>query len=337
MTDGMRTDQTGVRYRVFEAGDAAAIVDLVAAAMPVDAISAEWFTENVLLDPNFDAAGLVVAVVPGEERLGPRRVGGFVYAVRGRGGPGIPVDPDGGWITIGAVHPVVRRRGVGTELVTRALAFLRTAGARWVTYSGYPPAYFLPGLDADRYPDGLRLLEAHGFGSVSRPLAMDLSLATYRTPDAVLAVRAEREAEGYTFGPARPDDLPETIEFAAAELAPDWGEAIREAVLRHGRPDRVAVVRDPAGAVTGLSAYGAYRGLLERFGPIGVAPGRRGLGLGKILTHLTLTRMRAEGAHTAWFLWSGAQSPAGRLYLDAGFVVTRTFQVLRADLGTARA
>lgn len=325
----MRPD---VHYRSFAPGDADRIVTLIAAGLPADPVSPAWFTESVLLDPNFDRDGLIVA---GETGVPEPRVLGFVYAVRGRGGAGIPVDPEGGWITIGTVHPDARGQGIGTELVTRATTFLRERGARWVNVSGYPPAYFLPGLDADAYPDGLRLLEAQGFRTLYRPVAMDLGLATYRTPDAVAKRRLERESEGYTFAPATPDDLPEVIVFAAADLAPDWGEAIRESVVRHGRPDRVVVVRDPDRTVVGFATYGAYRGLMERFGPFGVAPTQRGLGLGKILLHATLAQMRAEGAHSAWFLWTGADSPAGRLYVDAGFAVTRTFHVLQAEIEPA--
>ncbi|TDE10189.1 N-acetyltransferase [Jiangella asiatica] len=303
-----------------------ALVALVEAGQPADPVTRDWFAENVLLDPNFDPDGLIVAVDGGEPV-------GFVHAVSGwRGAGSIPVDPDGGWLTIGTVHPAARRRGIGTKLVERALAFLRDGGAHWANWSAYPPAYFLPGLDAERYPDGLRLLERLGFQTLYRPVAMDLGLATYTMPEPVAQLLAARQTEGFTVGPARLDDLPDVMAFAAEQLAPDWGEAIRQSVLRYGRPGRVVVCRDPDGVMVGFATYGAYRGLPERFGPFGVAPVRRGLGLGKVLLHVTLARMRAEGAHSAWFLWTGPETPAGRLYLDAGFTITRTFTVLRAPL-----
>lgn len=320
-----------VVYRTFRPGDGARLVDLIAAAQPADPVSPEWFAENVLLDTNFDPAGLIIAD-SGDPARGAGGLLGFVYAVRARQTVGIPVDPDGGWITIGGVHPGERNSGIGGELIERAKDFLRAAGSRWVNFSGYPPAYFLPGLDADRYPDGLRLLERHGFRTMSKPVAMDFGLATYSTPDDVIKRQRDREAEGYVVTPAQADDLPDVISFAAGEMAPDWGEAVRQAVVRHGRPDRVVLVRDPQAEVVGFATYAAYRGLRERFGPIGVRETRRGLGLGKILLHATLRRMRAEGLHGAWFLWTGPESPAGRLYLQTGFTVTRTFHVMQADL-----
>ena len=42
--------------------------------------------------------------------------------------------------------------------------------------------------------------------------------------------------------------------------------------------------------------------------------------------------MRAEGAHSAWFLWTGEDSPAGHLYRSTGFDVVRRFEVMRAPL-----
>lgn len=309
--------------RAFHHSDAPLLVELIKRGMPADPVSADWFAEYVLLDRCFDPRGLLVATG------GPDDVPlGFVYAVRGHGDAG----PDDGWITIGVVDPAIRRRGIGSALISQALSYLRAAGARWVEFSGYPPAYFLPGLDVETYPDGHRLLERAGFHVVSRPVAMGTGLATHRTPDAVLALRESRVKEGYEVRTAGYGDLPEVVSFAASEFAPDWGEAVRAAVVRTGRPDRVVVVRDPSGVVVGFAAYGAYRGLIERFGPFGIAATERGRGLGAVVLHATLTRMRAEGAHSAWFLWTGRDTPAGRLYASAGFSVTRTFQVMRADL-----
>ncbi|NDL58354.1 GNAT family N-acetyltransferase [Phytoactinopolyspora mesophila] len=319
-----------INYRSFQPGDSGQLVDLIARGMPTDAVSAEWFAEWVLLEPNFDPDGLIVA-----EDARTTKILGFVYAVRSQNTPGVPVDPTGGWITIGVVDPAARRQGIGTRLAERAKEFLRAGGSEWVVYSGYPPAYFLPGLDAETYPDGLRLLQRAGFETVSQPVAMDLSLGAYRQPEAVVKLRADREAEGYTFAPATADDIPEVITFANRELAPDWGEVIRQAVVRSGRPRRVVMSRRPDGVVVGFAIYGAFREITDRFGPFGVADGYRGLGLGKILLHTTLEQMRAEGAHSAWFLWTGTTNPAGRLYLSTGFSITRTFHVMRAGLSAA--
>lgn len=311
-------------YRGHRSGDALRLAELTAVAMPRDAISADWFTHTVLLDPNFDPDGLIVAVDDSDEPVG------FVYAVRA--GRGIGPDPDGGWITIGCVHPDFRRKGIGSELLRRAEAFLAEKGAAWVNFAAYPLAYFVPGLDASAYPEASALFQRRGFRRLYTAAAMSIDLTEYETPQAVRELRSMRIREGYTFAVAGADDLPETLSFASQRLAPDWGEAIRDSVMQHGRVDRVIVARHPDEHVVGFATYGAYRGLRERFGPYGVDETCRGTGLGKVLLHDTLTRMRAEGAQSAWFLWTGEDSPAGRLYLTSGFHVTRRFDVLRRVL-----
>lgn len=310
-------------YRPHRPGDAAALAALTAVAMPQDAVDTAWLTENVLLDVNFQPEGLIVAEHDGAPI-------GFVYAVTTTGAA--PVSGEqGGWLTIGCVHPAHRRRGVGNELLLRASEYLAARGATWVNVSAYAPAYFVPGLDPVAYPEAAKLLETRGFTRLYTAAAMSMELSTYRTPGEVLTLAEQREAEGYQLGPAGPDDLPEVLEFAGGQFAPDWAQAIREAVLRHGHLDRLRIVRGPQG-IAGFAIYGAYRGLRERFGPFGVDESLRGTGLGKILLHHTLTAMRAEGAQSAWFLWTGEESPAGHLYRRTGFTVTRRFDVLRREL-----
>lgn len=309
-------------YRTHRSGDAAALAALTAVAMPQDAVDTEWLTENVLLDVNFQPEGLIVAEHDGAPI-------GFVYAVT-TAGAAPSEDAPGGWLTIGCVHPAHRGRGVGTELLTRAIQYLHQRGAAWVNVAAYAPAYFVPGLDTLAYPEAARLLEQHGFTRLYTAAAMSMELSTYRTPAQVLSLAEQRAAEGYQLGPAGPDDLPEVLDFAGTQFAPDWAQAIREAVLRHGHLDRLRIVRSPRG-IAGFAIYGAYRGLRERFGPFGVDESLRGTGLGKILLHHTLTAMRAEGAHSAWFLWTGEESPAGHLYRRTGFTVTRRFDVLRRE------
>ncbi len=63
-----------------------------------------------------------------------------------------------------------------------------------------------------------------------------------------------------------------------------------------------------------------------------VKPSLRGAGLGKILLYETLDLMRQRGSHGAWFLWTGEESPAGKLYRRAGFTITRRFNVMKKTL-----
>ncbi|MFG1942447.1 GNAT family N-acetyltransferase [Nonomuraea sp. NPDC048826] len=311
---------TKVTVRPFAAGDERALVAAWNRGLPADPTTPGRLRDGVLLDPNFDPEGLRVAVVDGQ-------VAGCAYGVRRLVplAPGTDLELGTGWIPFFFVTPEHRRQGMGRRLLEEALGFLAGHGRTTVEFASYTPGYVLPGVDPVLYPAAYRLLEQLGFRTVSTPVAMDRTLVGYATPDEVLKLRAAREREGYAFRTPGDGELPGLIRFAAGAFNPDWGEAIR----RMGGPERLIVATRER--VVGFAAYGAYHGVRERFGPFGVDPGERGTGLGKILLHAAMTRMRAEGLHGAWFLWTGETGPAAGLYTGAGYEVTRRFHVMRRD------
>lgn len=245
---------------------------------------------------------------------------------------GADLEPETGWIPFFFVVPGARRRGLGERLLREACAWLRGHGATEVFFASYTPNYVVPGLDAVAYPDAERLLRRLGFDARYDAAAMDRSLVGYAVPDDVRARVDELTAAGYRFGTPCGDELVDLVRVAGTEFNPDWARAIREAVTGGLPTDRIVAAWEPGGALVGWAMHAAYENVIERFGPFGVLPARRGTGLGKVLLHLTLERMRALGAHSAWFLWTGERTPAGHLYRAAGFTTTRLFTVMRAAL-----
>ncbi|MCT1477749.1 GNAT family N-acetyltransferase [Microbacterium sp. p3-SID336] len=309
--------------RTFRAGDGPEIAQAWTEAAPADGISYDRFRDLILLDRNFDADGLFLAEADGA-------IVGAVYAVRRQiAADGDDLEPTSGWIPFFFVVPSARRQGIATTLMTAAKSWLRDKGVQTVYFSSYTPNYFLPGLDADRYPEADAFLRGMGFQTQYTSVAMDRTLNDYAMPDDVRARIAEMRAEGWTFFSPSGDDLVDLIEIAGTFNA-DWSRGIREGVLGGQALERIMVCRDPEGTMLGWAMHGTYENVLERFGPFGVLPESRGTGLGKILLHLTLERMRALGAHSAWFLWTEETSAAGHLYLKTGFEITRTFTILHA-------
>ncbi|MEU6464758.1 GNAT family N-acetyltransferase [Streptomyces sp. NPDC046976] len=314
--------------RGFRAGDGPPLVAAWCRSAPADPITPDRFRTLVLLDANFDPEGLRVAVADG-------RVLGAAYAVR-RLTPlhGAELEPEQGWIPFFFVDPAARGQGLGRLLLTDALNWLRAQGRTAVDFSSYTPHYLLPGLDAATYPEAAKLLDSLGFRTLYEAAAMDRSLVGHRMPDAVARRRDELASQGYRFGTPADDDLVELIALAGNHFTRDWARAIRECLAGGAPADRIVVAREPGGRLVGWAMHGAYESAVERFGPFGVLAEMRGTGLGKVLLHLVLARMRARGAHGAWFLWTGERSPAGHLYRAAGFETTRVFRVLRRE--TAR-
>ncbi|MFF9172505.1 GNAT family N-acetyltransferase [Streptomyces sp. NPDC003236] len=323
MTDLTTASRTAIRG--FRAGDGPPLVEAWRRSAPADAVTADRFRSLVLLDPNFDPEGLRVAVDGG-------RVVGAAYAVR-RLTPlaGTDLEPEQGWIPFFFTDPDARGRGLGRRLLTEALDWLHGHGRTRVDFSSYTPDYVLPGLDAEAYPEAAALLGSLGFRTLYEATAMHRGLVGYRLPDDVARRLGELTARGHRFTTPSDDDLVDLLALAGGHFGPDWACTIR-ACLTAGTPlDRIVVVRDPAGRLSGWAMHGAFDGVDERFGPIGVREEMRGTGLGEVLLHLVLERMRARRAHSAWFLWTGARSPAGHMYRKAGFSDTRVFRVLRRE------
>lgn len=310
-----------VSFRTYRPGDEALIVELWNQCAVCDPVTPLRFRNLVLLDANFDPAGVRLAF-DGE------RLVGCVYAVR-RLLPmtGNDLEPDNGWIPFFFVDSAYERQGIGSALLREAEAFLREAGRKQLFFSAYAPNYIVPGIDAAAYPKGDAFLRRNGFSTRYTAVAMDRSLVGYIVPEEVRELKRQRIAEGYRFPTASDANLVDLLRFAGERFNPDWARAIREGLLSGQPIDRIklAVHGD---AIVGFCLNGAYEGVPERFGPFGVDPARRGLGLGKILLHEALASMRAQSLHGAWFLWTGEQSPAGHLYKQAGFRITRSFDIM---------
>jgi mycothiol synthase len=312
--------------RDYRGGDEAAIVRAWNRSLPQDPISPEVFRARVLLDPSFRPEDARVAW-QGDELIG------FALAVARRLPlAGSELESEQGWITVFFVTPEQRNRGIGCALLESAEKRLAGLGRARVDFSSYAPNYFLPGVDPVAYPEGLALLEKRGYRVLYSPVAMDRSIVGYSYPDQVAMLELEREQEGYRFEPLSDPFVAETIRFAADRFNADWGRALREALLKGIPLNRVLICLAPGGGVVGFCLFGGYDGLSDRFGPFGVDESQRGKGLGKVLLHRCMHAMRQEGIHNLWFLWTGETSPAGQLYLKAGFTVTRKFHVMRREL-----
>lgn len=202
---------------------------------------------------------------------------------------------------------------------------------RGVVFPVYPELR-IAGLDPTAYPAGFRLLRTLGFAVRSEAVAMDRGLVGYEVPERVRDRITALRAAGFRFGAPTADELVDLVAIARTSFSPDWARAIREGVVGGLPLERIVGAWEPDGTLVGWAMHGTYDNVLERFGPFGVLPDRRGSGLGTVLLHLTLERMLAAGAHSAWFLWTSEESPAGRLYRASGFVTTRAFRILRAEL-----
>lgn len=117
-----------------------------------------------------------------------------------------------------------------------------------------------------------------------RSIAIDLLVPLYRLPAAGPA--PDGAAVGKPIGP----EHGACLAWVGAQFGPRW--ASEAAVALANRPLTLWLARTPAGPA-GFACYDATaRGL---FGPIGIAPGERGRGLGRVLLLAALHDMHAAG------------------------------------------
>jgi GNAT superfamily N-acetyltransferase len=313
-----------ISIRPFQPHDLQGVLRVLAQSMHTDAIPESRFVRQVLLDANFRPEGAPVAV------RGDDDVIGFCLSVA-RQTPleNAPSDGEKGYVTLIGVRPSEQRRGVGSQLLAAAEAYLRSQGRKLVMVSSYAPGYFIPGVDVDVYPAGLPFFTKHGYKEIIRPVAMQTSLWHLRQPDWIGERACKLAGEGVIVSPFKPELTLPLLDFARQEFPGDWVRVVREAIARivsqGDSPSRLIAAIDKDKDV-GFSQFEN-----ERFGPIGVAASQRGRGLGQVLLYQTLLAQRDAGFRVAWFLWSDDKT-AARLYNGAGFKEVRRFALLRKEL-----
>ena len=311
-----------MEIRPYRGSDEGALLALWNATLTHDPITPATFRTRVLLDPNFNPDGLLLAEEGGA-------LAGFVLSVARR----VPLFGQGlegelGWITAFGVTAEWRRQGIGRLLFAVALGRLEVLGRRRVLISPYTPNYFIPGVDVEAYGEAMAFLEARGWQRVSSPISMRVELTGFRPPPQVADLAERLAAEGICVRPASPADLPELMPFIQQEFGWDWYRFAQEylAVLfGPGADDIVFLVATQGGRIAG---YCQQR--RERFGPFGVLPALRGKGIGRLLLFRCLESALAQGFHCAWLLWTGRD--AAGLYALAGFRQVRQFAVMQLEL-----
>lgn len=315
---------SGHSIRPFRPGDLPAIVALWNRCLTKDPIAEDRFWHHLVLDPNFDPDGALVAEVDGE-------IDGFLQAiVRHLPMAGVGREPETGFITVFFVSPEARRRGVGSALLDAGLDYLRRQGRRSVSCNGYSPIYLFPGVDDD-YQDAQAFLGARGFAGQPGAVAMGMRLEGVRMPAEVRRHAGELRAEGYEVRMFRREDTLPLIAFSLTHF-PEYGDTVRDG-LQHGNEEIVVAAKD--GEIVGYTQWeNTYTdppsGAEGRFGPFGVRADLRSKGLGSVIFYTLIERVVARGSRYLWFGWAGGRNLS--FYERAGCGVTRRFTLYHRPL-----
>ena len=313
-----------MEIRPFRGSDEAELLEVWRASMFADSLGENLFRTKVLLDPNFRAENLPVAVEDG-------RVVGFVLALTRQ----VPLflqglEPESAWITAFGVHPDYQQRGIGSALFQYVDERLKADGRKTLDIAPYVPNYFVPGVDVKAYPSTIPFLEKMGFKVLYNAISMGADLSGFTIPPEIIELERKREAEdGVTIRPVTAADLPELMPFIVRHFGWDWFRHAQDYLLElfggSSTQQTCVLVARQHGVIVGYCQQ-----KLERFGPFGVDPACRNLGIGRLLLFRCLATMSARHNFFAYFLWTGED--AARLYSLAGFKRRREFAVLHKNL-----
>jgi mycothiol synthase len=315
--------ESKVTVRQFQGRDTLPLLDAWARALPLDAITEELLERKVLLDENFERDSLLLAEVDG-------KIAGIVTCfVLNKPIEKVGNREDTGYIQAMGVVPELRGRGVGAKLLAAAEDFFRKRGRKIIVIAPYTPNYFVPGVEKDRYADGIKFLQGHGFAEYSEAIAADALISKFELTPEVLEKEKQLAAAGITIRHYEREDLVDFIQFQRDHMPGPWVEDARRNLLEmtHGRypPDSIwlAIARD--------RIIGFCQNEREHFGPFGVADDNQGKGIGTVLLARTMYQMRINGYHSAWVLWTGERALKG-VYGRLGFTLTRRFALMKKVL-----
>lgn len=309
-----------VSIRRYEADDFYPVIALWNRCLPRDPITERRFMHMILMDPNFDPNGCWVAV----DRESAEVVGFILGLVRRVPLGRIGMQEDTGWISVLFVHPEVRRQGIGSQLLTRALDFFREKERKEIWCSSYTPNYFAPGVDLDVHPEAVSFFEKHGFVEAAEAIGMAGTILNMEMPAEVNAAEERLRSEGMTVQFLEPKLVFRFLAFLERNFPGDWTRAARERLMMGAALDDFLIVLKD-GEVVG---YCQYEG--EHFGPFGVCEELRGQKIGSILFYRAAKRMRAKGYQHIWVAWTGGE--AKRFYERAGMRVNRRHAIMKKTL-----
>ncbi|CAN5307413.1 hypothetical protein BH09SUM1_BH09SUM1_28880 [soil metagenome] len=317
----------GMSYtlRPYEDRDCDALLRLWEVALPLDAITRDEFHRRVLLDRNFERAGLILAFEP--DGKGP--VGIVLCLVLRVPIWNVGLLPHRGYITAFGVCPKRRCMGMGAQLLGAAEEFFRARNRTEIVLAPYPPNYFVPGVDKERYTDGIKFLSANGFAEYSEAIAMDAAIGRFEIAPDIAEEEGVLAAQGIVVELFTPARMVQFLEFMNAVMPGDWVEDVQrvltDVTLDRASGDTVLIARDGEKII----GYCKFEG--EHFGPFGVADSHQGKGIGTVLLARTIYQMRKRGIHNAFVLWTGERAARG-VYGRLGFTVSRRFAVMKKKL-----
>ena len=221
-------------------------------------------------------------------------------------------------------------QSVGGALIDAAEAYMRSKGRERVD-TGYFPVYYVQGFERDLCSEYIALFKERGYRVSEESCSLELFLADYQPDPKVDELKEKLAEQGIVIRSSRPED---SIAIADAKMPfskESWAYEYKTRLRLQHDCERVKVaVKD--GALIGVSPFGDPNSDMGRFGPFGVDPAYRGLGIGKVLFQETMKEMKKRGIARAWMQWVEYGGPGFHIYEKCGFRAKNNFISFEKEL-----
>jgi len=235
-----------------------------------------------------------------------------------------------GWIEAIIVDPAWQKQGVGRDLMAWAMYRLRSNGADKIVLGG-GFRHFLPGVPAET-PGLPNFFAASGFAPTATVYDLRGDLRGFMAPPVASVAVAD---SGASVVACQKEDVPALMAFLRAEFPGRWRFDTGRFLALGGAPQDIMILRRSQDVIGFAHIYhrrsaflgppifwhslmGANYGGL---GPIGVAAGMRGRGLGLALLQLSLQHLAGLGVTNAVIDWTRLLD----FYAKAGFTPWKSY------------
>lgn len=306
-----------MKIRSFENCDAENILSLWNKAHPRYQLNKDLMAKKIFLDPNFTFENLLVLEKD-------KKIVAFAYLPHHQLqiDRNAPLNDKEGYITYFSVDPDEDFEEIGKALLQACEQYHLDAG-RTSLSTAYAPLYHLQGFAESEDSIYIELFRSFGFKE-SKSYSRRISLADYKLPENHAERKAQLEEKGYYIGELPYNYLAEFANSKNLFSSGAWSWEYRTRLnsntdLSHAR---VAIYD---GKIIGGCMFGDPNSDSGRFGPFGMNPKYRGLGIGTVVFNDCLNEMKKQGISSAWAQWTPLDGAANALYNKAGFLMEDCF------------
>jgi N-acetylglutamate synthase-like GNAT family acetyltransferase len=203
-----------------------------------------------------------------------------------------------GFVKLIATEPMMRRQGIGTQLLQQAEAILWKAGVSHLRVFDSNPNYLQPGIDP-RYTETIVFFEHHGYKRCGETANMEVDLAGQDF--SIISAEEQLHLKGIEIRRAIMGDRDDLITLLQRHW-PAWIPEVERTLLNYPISLHIATHQN---RVIAFSAYDSNNFNTGWFGPMGTEPAMQGKGVGGVLLRRCLQDIKAQGHRFAVIPWVG--------------------------------